>query len=195
MAKTSFDPKASKKTKQPAKKKPKLDSKKLRKLITAAAKRAFTEVREAHRDEDFYAFALYTDDGLMTVMPSANTEQGYQRAVKKYGFKKRQEKSYVRWATAEWAYEGVGADAFNQVCDLINGQEIDDMSAKANYVIGSMVGALKALDDKGVFGKGEARKKITVFVSISDSDDAEGIENKSAEMLNPPAVFAEFQKR
>ena len=37
--------------------------------------------------------------------------------------------------------------------------------------------------------KSVARKTITLFVTISDDDGAEALENESAEVLNPPTVF------
>ena len=178
-----------------------IDETKLRTSIRNAAKRAFTEVRRAHKGESFYAFALYTDEGLMTVMPAANTEQGYARAVEKYGYTKTADKNYVRWATAEWAYEGAGADHFDAACKLLNSDKRDDTDddrgyrAFANKVIGSMVGALRELDGAGFFGGGDERERVTLFVTVSDSDAAAQIEKESAKQLNPPAVAKRFAKR
>jgi hypothetical protein len=178
-----------------------IDETKLRTSIRNAAKRAFTEVRRAHKGETFYAFALYTDEGLMTVMPAANTEEGYARAVEKYGYTKAAERSYVRWATAEWAYEAAGDGHFDATYKLLNSNKRDDADddrgyrAFANKVIGSMVAALRELDQAGFFGRGEDRERVTLFVSVSDSDAAEQIENASAKELNPPAVSKRFAKR
>ena len=178
-----------------------VDETKLRTSIRNAAKRAFTEVRRAHKDESFYAFALYTDEGLMTVMPAANTEEGYARAVEKYGYTKAADKNYVRWATAEWAYEAAGDDHFDATYKLLNSGKRDDADddrgyrAFANKVIGSMVGALRELDEAGFFGSGKERERVTLFVTVSDADAAEKIENESAKQLNPPTVAKRFVKR
>jgi hypothetical protein len=107
----------------------------------------------------------------------------------------------VRWATAEWAYEGAGADHFDAACKLLNSDKRDDTDddrgyrAFANKVIGSMVGALRELDEAGFFGTGDDRERVTVFVTVSDSDAAEQIENQSAKQLNPAAVAKRFAKR
>lgn len=39
------------------------------------------------------------------------------------------------------------------------------------------------------------RETITLFVTISDDDGAEALENESAEVLNPPIVFNRFIAR
>jgi len=177
---------------------------KLRDLVRDAARAAFEQVREENPDESFYGFALYTDDGLMTIMPAANSEQGFKEACRNNGFKKPDEKAYARWATAEWGYEAVGADHFDAAHELLNGPDRGDAGdaddeaayrALGNTVIGSMVNALNDLDQSGFFGAGAEREKVTLFVSVSDSDAAESIENESAKQLNPPAVAERFIKR
>jgi hypothetical protein len=58
-----------------------------------------------------------------------------------------------------------------------------------------MVEALRQLDAEQFFGTGDARDRVTLFVSVSDDDGALDIETKSAEVLNPPPVAAAFAKR
>lgn len=57
------------------------------------------------------------------------------------------------------------------------------------------IGALEDLDAEGIFGRGVARNDLTVFVTITDSNDASRLERASAKRLNPPAVFERFTKR
>src|SRR5262249_43357895 len=51
-----------------------IDARLLRSLIRDAAREAFDELRQAHLNENLYAFALYADDRLMKVIPAANSE-------------------------------------------------------------------------------------------------------------------------
>ena len=45
----------------------------LKNKIEIAAKQAFLEMFEKHGKDEIYAFALYNDEGAMTVCPSTNT--------------------------------------------------------------------------------------------------------------------------
>lgn len=51
-------------------------------LIKESAKRCFSELRSANPEEKFCAFALYSDEGAMTVCPSANTDEYLKKTTK-----------------------------------------------------------------------------------------------------------------
>ena len=183
-----------------------LDQQKLSALIRDAARQAFGGLRHAHPDETFYAFALYTDDGWMTIVPAANSEEGFRRATADEPDPVNHR--YSRWATAEWAYEAAGDEHFDAANELLNAPSADgevdegdegDESRRhreqGNALIASMVEGLRLLDAEGFFGTGAEREKVTLFVSISDSDEAEEVETSSARQLNPPEVGAAFANR
>jgi Domain of unknown function (DUF4303) len=65
----------------------------------------------------------------------------------------------------------------------------------ARQLHADMIAALRLLDREGLFGTGDERAAITLFVSISDDDAAEALENESAKALNPPAVADAFLRR
>lgn len=81
----------------------------LQQKIEQATKQAFLEMYLQHSAEDIYAFALYSDEGAMTVCPSTNTQT----------FLKQQDPKdfrYYQFEPAEWKYEMQGADdVFNQI--------------------------------------------------------------------------------
>ena len=182
-----------------------MDFARLRAAVYNSAKRAFIEVHESHPSERFYAFALYTDDGVMGISPSANSEEGYQRMVGNYramfGETSPAELRYLRWATAEWAYEAAGQEHFHPVHSLLTAvdrygpEEEDGFVAFKSQVLTTMVEALQDLDADGLFGSGEEREKVTLFISISDSGVAEQVEDESARKLNPESVYARFRAR
>ncbi len=55
-----------------------------------------------------------------------------------------------------------------------------------------MITALGDFDAEEFFGTGEMRQAIMLFCSVSDSDDAERLENDSARRHNPAIVYEQF---
>jgi uncharacterized protein DUF4303 len=47
--------------------------------IQNAARAAFKNLLEVHRDEEFYAFALYTDDNLTGITAAAIVSKGIKK--------------------------------------------------------------------------------------------------------------------
>jgi hypothetical protein len=191
-----------------------VDLSSVRGQIAEAARRAFTDARSQHPDETFYAFALYSDDDAMTVVPTCNTEQGYERCVKRY----QKNKSYMdsitsrgiafsdslssfRWGTDEWAYGGAGVEHFKTVNKLINAEgqydedDPDEFVQFKGQVFATMVLGLRDLDAEGFFGTGRQRRGITLLCSISDSPCAVWLYEESARRLNPRPVYQAFSKQ
>ncbi|MBE4950907.1 DUF4303 domain-containing protein [Chryseobacterium culicis] len=82
----------------------------LKQQIENAAKKAFLEVYEKHGAEEIYSFALYSDEGAMTVCPAANTMKAMENADE-------DDALYYKYEPAEWTYEMEGADEdFNKIC-------------------------------------------------------------------------------
>jgi Domain of unknown function (DUF4303) len=168
----------------------------LRIEVKEAAQRAFETVRANHPNEQFYGFALYSDDSAMTIMPAANSEEALLRKAQEEGYLPIP--SWLRWSTSEWSYEAEGDEYFNAAYDMINAEEQYDEMESGSFelfrekVFLTMVQALGDLDATGFFGKGETRKAVTLFCSISDSEDAENLENESACQLNPTDVYEKF---
>ncbi|QSI32591.1 DUF4303 domain-containing protein [Variovorax sp. RKNM96] len=172
----------------------------LRIQIREAARSAFGALRAQHPGERFYAMALYTDDGAMTVCPSANSEEAFQRMLLDGDFSDPADVAYARWGTAEWAYEALHAEQFDAPCERLRTHVSTLGGGRAfgafcSRLHDAMTQALAELDQEGFFGTGADRQALTLFCSISDSDEAEALEDRSAKQLNPPAVFAAFKKR
>lgn len=82
----------------------------LKQQIEDAARKAFLEVYEKHGAEKIYSFALYSDEGAMTVCPAANTLENLKEADE-------DDFLYYKYEPAEWAYEMDGAeDEFDEIC-------------------------------------------------------------------------------
>ncbi|MBN3724791.1 DUF4303 domain-containing protein [Burkholderia sp. Ac-20379] len=172
--------------------------------IADAARTTYRALLAAHPDETFYTFALYTDSGAMTVVSSANSEEGLERARQQFNRGRDPHApapAWLIWSTAEWAYEAAEASAFNalskRLADTVIGPAVPEAEFGAFFraLQLDMIEALRLLDQEGLFGTGAAREKFTLFISISDDDGADALESESATMLNPPAVAQRFIER
>ena len=158
---------------------------------TILAVDALTSLREGQR---LYAICLQTADDGMSVGLCANTEEGYaeKRASEAEIEDMTPEYSaYLRWAPAEWRYEFFGDDHFADISrDLaaasLNGNE--DFSAYFDRLIDAMIDALAHLRAE----RARALEGVTVFVTISDSEEAKAVERRSADRLNPPTLAGQF---
>ena len=92
--------------------------------IIAASKAAFEDVRQAHAAEQICAFALYSDDGAMTVCPAFDLVSRRDRRVAKYP---DDANAYI-YSTAEWALEAFGArESFNDICTTVRTFVLDNL--------------------------------------------------------------------
>ncbi len=92
--------------------------------IIAASKAAFEDVRQAHAAEQICAFALYSDDGAMTVCPAFDLVSRRDQRVAKYP---DDANAYI-FSTAEWALEAFGADkAFTAICTTVRTFVLDNL--------------------------------------------------------------------
>lgn len=174
----------------------------IEKAIASAARTAFTEVLKAHPEETFFAFVLSTLDDAGYVSASVNSLENHQSLVDDKGLEvPSPDDEYYRWTPCEWGdYEYVGStENFDQVADLLQAKY--DKMAEVNFaaygkgVLDSMQGALATLDSEEFWGTGADRERVTLFVTVYDSESTEKVEDQSAKALNPPSTYAQFRKR
>jgi hypothetical protein len=177
--------------------------------IRRAAKQAFDEVASAHPDEQLCAFALYSDDGAMTVCPSINTVQHLARMQSKYP----DEAPYYKFAPPEWKYEATGADAaFGAICLQVRTQALafEGVTAEAARTLAGvsplrMAPAPPGFDDfKSELFETCVRvleslradplfAGVLLVFAVSDSDPSVESELAMIERLNDEAVVSEFR--
>ncbi|WP_336664284.1 DUF4303 domain-containing protein [Elizabethkingia meningoseptica] len=91
----------------------------LQQKIEDATKKAFLEIYKKAASEEVYAFALYSDEGAMTVCPSANTLKHLDKA-------ETDDLAYYKFEPAEWKYEMQGAEEdFNEISASLR-KELDE---------------------------------------------------------------------
>ena len=86
--------------------------------ITLATINAFSELRKKHPLKEFIAFALYSDESAMTVLPSANTKSHLQ----KMQAEDSDDPLYYKFSTAEWEFEYIGAEYFDDICEYLRNE-------------------------------------------------------------------------
>lgn len=88
----------------------------LRQKIEEATKKAFIEMFEKYGADEIYAFALYSDEGAMTVCPATNT-------LKHLTTTDPDDLFYYKFEPAEWKYEMQGAEIeFNKICEELRNE-------------------------------------------------------------------------
>lgn len=161
--------------------------------LEGASITAVNRLLAAHDGEHVYALALYTDDGGMSMSLAANTEQSYDAQLEKYGGRDitEQDKAYFRWTSSEWKYEMFSYEDFEETNRSLDQQDKGDFSHYFEALMEAMTVALVRV--KAAFG--DRLADVTAFVTVTDSDDAEAIENASALRINAPALADVFQSR
>jgi Domain of unknown function (DUF4303) len=139
----------------------------LKQKIKAATKKAFLEIFEKHGEEEIYAFALYSDEGAMTVCPSSNTIKHLETADE-------DDFDYYKFSPAEWKYEMKGADAaFDEISALLRNEldknEEDNKWFKVfqKQLFEICIATLEELNQENFF-KQITGKDIFLIFSVSD---------------------------
>ena len=159
---------------------------------TIATVDALTSLLEGQR---LYAICLQTADDGMSVGLCANTEEGY--AEKRASEAEIEDmppeySAYLRWAPAEWRYEIFGDDHFADINRDLTAASANSKDFKIyfNHLIDAMIDTLAHLRAE----RAQALEGVTLFVTISDSEEAEAVERRSANRLNPPTLADEFRR-
>ncbi|MBB6332832.1 hypothetical protein HNP24_003835 [Chryseobacterium sediminis] len=139
----------------------------LKQQIENAAKKAFLEVYEKHGAEGVYSFALYSDEGAMTVCPAANTMKAMEMADE-------EDALYYKFEPAEWTYEMEGADKeFDDICTQLraelNKHDDDDQWFEGfqSKLFSTCIEVLEKLKNEDFFTK-ITGKDIFLIFTVSD---------------------------
>lgn len=96
-----------------------------------------------------------------------------------------------KWHPDEWGYsDGHGSELVKLSKSL---WENNSTLPGEAFFFNAMISAMKQVKDLGIFG--ELTEEITFFISISDDEDAENLEDSSAMTLNRPELTAAFLNR
>lgn len=159
----------------------------------------FNYVLERYNSNDVFAYSLYIDDYCSYLGWAANTISHYE--IEKLNYPK-EEHPFIKWYYPQFA---IGLGEVPEKIDSIFNNEIQNILNDANTLISEnnfeqyqaevydsiIEGFKKAI----VSVDKEKTKHVIFFVSIADSDNAEIMENYSAEQLNSYDKFLTFKNR
>lgn len=135
----------------------------------------------------------------MSVSLAANTEEAFQEHL----VAERQENPQLspqneagyRWSVGEWRHEGWRHDLFAAVNRLLydeaTQERIANIHAHLARLFETMTVALAGLRRE----RGALTEGTILFVTLTDSDEAEDVENHSAQHVSPPALLKLFSER
>ena len=159
--------------------------------------------------EQIYGAALVTDSDCITLYLAVNTYEKMREKDLKYmnmfqahlteeqieGLKNGT-LSMTKWVPAEWAYsDGRGSELNNVSTLLYQKEEANSAEYAENTALffEAVTEAWRILITDKIFG--EKTEDITYFVSMSDDNRSETIENYSASQLNRQELYEAFLKR
>ncbi len=175
------------------------------KRLVKAVRNDFKKLSKNIGDERIYAVCLVTDSNAMTVLLAINTyekvETKYQKYLQGKSVQLKGEILYktVKWIPAEWAYDD--SDLEQSEIELVSDYLAEKREAieESNFMqfeeklYETMTETLLTLQDERWFCS--KHDDITVFISISDDDRAEMVENYSAGLLNSENIKNKFVSR
>lgn len=167
--------------------------------VSKGVTETFKFVFEKYDANDIFAYSLYIDDYCSYLGWAANTVSHYEKEKLSYS---KEEHSFIKWYYPHFT---IGLGEVPEKIDGIFNNEIQNILDNANTLIAednfeqyqaeiydSIIDGFKKavanLDKEKV-------KNVTFFVSIADSDNAEIMENYSAEQLNSHDKFLIFKNR
>jgi Domain of unknown function (DUF4303) len=163
--------------------------------VEAAVRRAWPALQRKTRGETLYAFALYTSGTALFsyVGISANTEEGLSEVASEYltrhsGSTLERERDSLRWNACDWAHHDfapVPRVAISKNLGIRS--RFEDAAIWSAFALG-----LSRCDDAGLFGRGDARERVTLAILCGDMDARFFM--KGVRRLNPSRVASRAQR-
>lgn len=189
----------------------------LQPAIEKAVRHAMEKIRQEIGEEHIYSAALVTDSDCITLFLAVNTEEALAKRdekdrmperlaeLRKYWSKDLVDQvadgsfSLNRFVPDEWGYsDGTGSE-LNQVSQQLYSQEetlsdadddtYDEVHERfQDLLLETAACAFEKLRAEGVFGP-----EVVCFISMSDDGRTPEIEDVSAQRLNTPEQYEQFQ--
>ncbi|MEJ8304014.1 DUF4303 domain-containing protein [Saccharibacillus sacchari] len=154
-----------------------------------------TDTLAQTQNEKVYACAFGTDSDFGTLFLAVNTEESLARHIADMKQKDLcdtpEDEIYYRWGCSEYQY---GEDThLNGISDIL--QEIDNAYDYKYRIIEIIVQVLRDTDEAVFRQYGQSKTDIVFFVSITDDDEAERLENETVVQMTEAKLAASFLKR
>ena len=156
---------------------------KLAETVGDAAAKDLRGILNQTDGENIYAVALVTDSNCCSLFLAVNTVE--------YLNNEADGSDECRWHPDEWGYsDGHGSELVKLSAMLW--ENYSNFPGEA-FFFNALISAMKRLKESCHLK--ERADEITFFVSISDDERAENLEDLSAKQLNPPALASAFLNR
>ncbi|WP_297643675.1 DUF4303 domain-containing protein [uncultured Bacteroides sp.] len=152
--------------------------------IREALEKALREIFAQIGDEHIYATALVTDRYCCSLFLAVNTVEYFDNECE-------EPDDESKWHPDEWGYSD-GHDSELVKLSRLLWENHNNLPSEA-FFFDTLIDAMKQLKETGIFG--ERTEEITFFVSISDDEEAENLEDFSARQLNSPELAIAFLNR
>ncbi len=142
------------------------------------------EILDRIGDEHIYTAALVTDRYCCSLFLAVNILEYLES-------EDEEPDDESKWYPDEWGYsDGHGSEMVKLSKSLWENHNTLPSEA---FFFSAMISAMKQVKDSGIFG--ERTEEITFFISISDDEESENLEDSSAMTLNGPELTAIFLNR
>ena len=169
----------------------------IRNYVREAAKKAFSELRQAYPNDEFYYYVLWTTVVAHRPAPCACSKQGLERTFAQYLSDSSDETTPadLRWSEADSLYDCFVDEHFTDVAELFNdlGDPYERSDELNHSIFESIVLAMSDLDNEGFFGEGTEREKVVINVTMP-GDESEDELVERARRLNPKSALAQLEK-
>lgn len=135
-------------------------------------------------DEHIYTTALVTDRYCCSLFLAVNTVEYLDNEYE-------EPDDVSKWHPDEWGYSDGHNSELVKLSKLL--WENHNHLPSETFFFDVLISAMKQLKETGIFG--ERTEGITFFVSLSDDEEAENLEDFSAKLLNSPELAAAFLNR
>lgn len=155
----------------------------LAETIREASTKDIREILNQTADENIYTVALVTDSNCCSLFLAVNTVE--------YLNNETDGLDECKWHPDEWGYsDGHGSELVKLSASL---WENYSNFPGEEFFFNALISAMKQIKESGIFK--DRADEITFFVSISDDEGADNIEDLSAKQLNSPTLAAAFLNR
>lgn len=152
--------------------------------IREAVEKDLHEVLSQIGDEHIYTVALVADRYCCSLFLAVNTIEYLENECE-------EPDDACKWHPDEWGYSDGHGSELVKLSSLL-WENHNNFPGEA-FFIDALITAMKQLKETGIFG--ERTDEITFFVSMSDDEEAENLEDFSAKQLNSFELADEFLNR
>lgn len=152
--------------------------------LSSATEQHYRLLRQTHGADELYGYSLYTDDGLSSIFPVANTRSAISVGAADPMY------NYYRYGPHEWSlWEDHGLfDGANAIVKAIHADPSLDFHSRRDGMLQAAFSALKELEATGLFGPRTPARFLALWIA----DSADPIMVEAAKALNSQDVFDDF---